>query len=482
MIFKVFLKEALWKAVAACLLFFVLDHFQSIDFIRENIENPAFDSFKWKIKSEDQALKNKTPVTVFTFDNKYMKEKGLYDNEDNPKYGYILPREHVVNFISELDKRLDEKNTGSPKFCPKALFIDLDLSFPSSGIIDNKKPLGNADQKLINILKKDHCYKILLAKTDVYNFIESSTDPDLQKLIVKNKKIIPKDAKIFFVSPFIHLNNDGEVRRYKPTAAIGLKTDTTKIEYPSAAHALWKIINNQAINIDQIKTDFPNYVDARRDTSKETARVTVNSTNIWIKNYQAEEGLGETDEKCTRCYSHWSSLEKYSLSYKLSSIFTESFTDSIIILGSTYKPNQIYHNGEGDYYKIPELIGDTSVSGVDIHANTLMTLLFLDQNKPMQAVSLLLSLLIIFISFFLIDLIVSILFKLAGKSNTKIELFVALIINIVVLYQISKYFLFQSPPLWFNWIIPLILIEAVEFIILVRKYLPMLFHKLKRSI
>jgi len=455
-------KEALWKALFACLLFFLFDHFQAINLVRENVENPAFDMvYKPALSHFDQTAKSENKkVSVFAFDNAFMRKEGLYikdefakkESLDNVNYAYVFPRKYIVKFILDLDERIKEEGVS----CPKALFIDFDLSFPVATVNEENNNDKN-NKTLLEVLKnKDRCYTILIPKIGIKHYIEESDDEQIKHLI-NHKKII-------FVSPYFHINEDAQVRRYQPTKKIADK------EYPSAAHALWKIMNDQAIDTQQIKKDFPDYVDASQAYSN-NKRPSVNGTIIWFKTYIAEPGSIETSKNCMTCYSHWKNLIKYSLADSLENQFSDAFDNSVILLGGTYQPNPDYYDS-GDYYSVLNFLGSESFSGIDIHANILMTLLHFDQNKPMQNVGLLPSLLIIFISFFLVDLMVSSFFQRIGRSNEKIELFLTLIINIVLLYFISWFFLIRAePPLWFNWIIPLILIELVEIIIFVRKYL-----------
>ena len=470
-------KEALWKAIFACILFFLLDSQQITNVVRDNIENPALDIiYKLSFSNKDQEVKSTdSRVSVFAYDNAYMRKEGLYIKDvtktasakkqslDNINYGYIFPRERLAHFLNALDERLKDGTS-----CPKAVFIDFDLSFPIATFIDEKgkKQFTDGDKALLKALKAEHCYPILLPKMGIRHFIEESKDQRLRELIDKQQKII-------FVSPYFHDNKDAQVRRYKPTMKIGAK------EYPSAAHALWKLMNNKPIDPEQIKKDFPDYVQADQEHSK-SKKPTVNGTYIWLKTYDTDISEIKGDA-CTPCSSHWKNLKKYSLTESLESRIDSTFENAVILLGGTFQPDTTYHRGMSDYHSVLNFLGNDSFSGVDIHANILMTLLHFDQDEPMQAVPTWLSLIIIFISFFLVDLLVSVFFQLIGKSNEKVELAITLIINIILLYLVSRFFLTRTPPLWFNWFIPWILIELVEVIVIARKHLPQWLIKMRKT-
>ena len=113
----------------------------------------------------------------------------------------------------------------------------------------------------------------------------------------------------------------------------------------------------------------------------------VNANMIWFKKYKKLE----TDTLPFPQNSFWKNLEKYSLASKsgelpLQKVDSANFKKTVILLGGTYQKNPKYY-AETDYHKVLNFfIGTEKMNGIDIHANTLMTLLFL--NGPMEQVSL----------------------------------------------------------------------------------------------
>ncbi len=229
------MKKSFIKAFLACFLFVLLSYFQNKDPIRENFEDISFDIIS-KIALSISEENTGSLVTIFTFDNAYMQNQNLFDENLNPNYGYFFPREKIAEFIDSLDQRLQSsENPNKRLYCPKALFIDFQLNFTTGA--DGQFSTG--DHQLLNTLEKPRCFKILLAKGGKHNFIEESKNENIQKLI--------REQKIIFVSPFFHANSNNLVRRYEPIKKI------SGTLYPGAAIALWQIINNKKVNADQAR-------------------------------------------------------------------------------------------------------------------------------------------------------------------------------------------------------------------------------------
>ncbi len=438
--------------------------------VRGIFEDPAFDVIAKVYLSHKEQAVNSPQIVVFDFDNHYMQNHQLYDKDDNPEYGYIFPRQHLADFLNNLNKRLlDSDKTGVSIPPPKALLIDFDLSFPTNKAGDNA---------LLLALKKSKVEKIVLVKTAKHHFIEESDDPDIQQLI--------QQGKILFTSAYIHADKDGIVRRYQPTKEI--PTVDEKQLYPNAAHALWKIIQNKAIDPQQIKKDFPDYVEFLTDQDQKKSHIrslpNVNGNMIWLKTYRDNKGNAIEQAKkdktaCLKYSSNWNQLKKISLNCNLFELDETLFKQSIILLGGTYQPNKIFHAGEGDNHNVLDFMGKSSFGGVDIYANTLMTLLHLDQEKPMQQLKPWYSFVLVFISFFLIDYWVSLFFQSLKFAHEEIELIVSLILNTALLLSLSILLLLSKYHLWFNWIAPLILIELLEILFFIKRHLPKLFDKFR---
>jgi len=119
--------SSLWKALLVALLFLLLGLFQNKNIVREYLEDYGFDVINQIMISSRQELGGsaKNAVTVFAFDNEYMKQQSLYDEDGVSTFGSIFPRQHIANFFENLDRHLQHlaKLTGVENYCPKAVFV-----------------------------------------------------------------------------------------------------------------------------------------------------------------------------------------------------------------------------------------------------------------------------------------------------------------------------------------------------------------------
>jgi len=408
------IRSAFWKAIVACLLFTLSYFFYNIELIRANIEDIAFDvTNKITINNHPEDTKQ-AHVMLFAFDDAYMQSNKLFDSNNNRNYGYLFPRGRIVEFIENIDELVSEIEA---KNQPKALFIDYDMSFTSMPF---GKTLSQDDIKLLDVLTKSRPYKILLAKTSDYNFIETSTNIEIQTAI--------EEKRIKFVSVPLLLSGDNVIRRYQSHKIFN------QSEYISAEIALWQILNNK----NKLSEQFQ-----KEDTI---------GNRIWMKAYESQEA----DENCITDRSYWKKLSRYSANCSLFDFAEEDFSGSVMLLGGTYSKN-------GDKFNVnPASIINVSsnrFSGLDIHGNALMTMLHLDGS--MQRLSLWLSLFIVFFSFIILSVFTSISFHLFKVKNTSKEFFLMLILNAALLISISVYLL-REHQLWFNWFIPLVLVQLIE--------------------
>jgi len=435
MIWHAKIKEAFIKSCIVAILFIVAYQFYNIDLIREEVEDIAFDIVD-KFYIKDNPVDTKSPnIMVFAFDDIYMVNNGLYDEHNNSNYGYLFPRDKIADFILRLD---DLVSKISIKNRPKALFIDYDMSFTS---MPYGKILSNEDKKLINVLKKARPYKIFLPKTEIYNFIENSPDPQLQNAI--------KKGQIVFVSVPLLLSEDGVVRRYKREMAFNENNRTKK--YLNVNLALWKTIRGDSKKVE-IEDRF--------------LEDDIVGNRIWIKGYRSRS----IENGCSEERSYWEKLTKYSANCSLSDLIEEDFSNAIIMLGGTHSKND-------DKFQILNFIESEKYAGIDLHANTLMTMLYLDGS--LKRLPLLESVFIVFIVFFTLSLFIGYLFNRYGIENEEIEFIILLIINSIVLVAISIYLLYKY-KVWFNWFVPLILYELVEVYEFFEDLTPGIIEKIKR--
>ena len=421
---KIFL-SAFLKAFLATIIFVISFVFYNTELVREKVEDIAFDSInKFYIFNKEQNISSPN-VFEFVIDDLYMQKNKLFDEDNHTNYGYIFPRDKIAKFIQNLDILANEELDENAY--PKALFIDYDFSFTSS---EYGKELSRGDSKLIEVLKAKHKYKILLPMTSKYNFIKDSKDKELQNAI--------KSGSIEFVSVSL-LAIDGVIRRYLSVDKFGTKHPTK--EYKSANVKLFELIDNS--NKNNFEKDD------------------IIANRILFKSYK---DVNSSEEYCKVEQSKWSKLRKYSASCNIFAIPYEDYNNSIIMLGGAY-------TGNGDSFDILDVFNAKKFTGIDIHANTLMSMLHL--NGKLKRLSLAASITIVFITFLLIDFIINLLFSIAKVENYKLTFLVMLLVNGAILFAISAYIL-QIYKLWFNWFIPVVLIQMLELIILLKKKSPKL--------
>jgi len=412
--------NALWKALLATCLFILFYFFYAIEIVRVNVEDVAFDTLnKFSIHKHLSDTKSKN-VLLFAYDDTYMKENHLFDEDNHSNYGYLFPRDHIATFIENLDELVTELDEGKS---PKALFIDYDMAFTSM-------PYGNTlsieDKKLIEVLKKPRTYTILLPKTEQSNFIEQSKDREVQQLI--------KSGAIRFVSVPL-LRSDDVVRRYKSSQTFGEKNPSHP--YLSGSVVMWKTLRDKP-SVNPFMNDD------------------IIGNRIFLKAYDS----GNVDEDgCLSQTSQWEQLKKYSAHCSLFEIPYDAYDGSVILLGGTHSQNY-------DKFSTLSILGSKSYAGIDIHANALMTMLFLD--GPLRSVPIISSVFIVFFSFFSLDLLLSFVFYKFNFEHEKLSFVLLLVLSTILFYGIAVYFL-RSQHLWFNWFVPLVIFQALELLFLVKK-------------
>ncbi len=453
---KPFYKAALWKALLAAILFLLLYQFQSQNIVRENVDDIAFDIIDKLWLSEKPQNTGADLVTVLAFDNAYMKSHNLFDDDINlANYGYTFPREHIAKAIQRIDQRLEKLAEITNKApCPKALFIDFDLSYATN----ENGELSEGDKALLNTLAKpDRCYPILLSMSQRHNIVKDSSNPVILSLINK---------KIFFVSPFFHYGSDDVTRRYEPIKPID------GINYPAAPLALWQIIKHGKIDTAQLQAINDPVNRQRNSQHNSDVKPDVNSTMIWIKHYQKpKDGIQR---------SHWQQLQKRSLGLE-KPIPHDRIDKQVLLLGGTDQEDPNYRAGSGDYHKVLNFISDESMAGVDIHANTLMTFLYLSQGKQnlplMNQISWFTGTLLVFVSFFIVSLLTQLLLSRFNINSEQLGLTLSVLANLGVLFILSIWLMHSEKHLWFNWFTVFILFESIEGILFIKGYAP-LFIKL----
>jgi len=426
---------ALWKSLLATILFMLFYFLYSIEIVRSNVEDVAFDTVNKFSIHKHPVETNSSQVFLFAFDDLYMKEHQLFDEDNRSNYGYLFPRDHIAQFIEDLDELISELSTEQ---YPKALFIDYDMSFTA---MPYGKILAEEDRKLLEVLKRVRPYEILLPKTEQANFIERSDDKDIQKAI--------KEHRIRMVSVPLLQSRDDVVRRYQSFQSFG-ETHPSK-SYIGVSAALWQILRGERIDVNVIQDTFK-----KKD---------IIANRIFLKSY--DDGIID-EEGCLIQYSQWQQLRKYSTLCSLFEIDYDDFAGSVVMLGGTHSQND-------DKFSVLSVLRAQTFSGIDIHANALMTMLHLDAS--LKRFPLWSSMIVIFISFFLLDSLVSFIFYKLHLDNEKLAFMTLLIFSTILLILLSVYLL-RAHHLWFNWFVPLILFQLLELLLLFRKHSPLVILKI----
>ena len=426
---------ALWKSLLATTLFMIFYLLYSMEIVRSNVEDVAFDTVnKFSIHNNPVETRS-AQVLLFAFDDLYMKEHQLFDEDNRSNYGYLFPRDRIARFIEDLDELVSEL---SKEQYPKALFIDYDMSFTA---MPYGKSLAQEDRKLLEVLKRPRPYSILLPKTEQANFIETSDDKGIQQAI--------KEHRIRLVSVSLLQSRDDVVRRYQSFQSFG-ETDPSE-PYIGVSPALWQLLRGDSIDVDAIRDEF---------NEKD-----IIGNRIFLKAYN--DGVKD-EENCLVQYSQWQQLRKYSAVCSLFEIDYDEFSGSVVMLGGTHSQNN-------DKFSVLSVLRAQTFSGIDIHANALMTMLHLDAS--LKRFPLWSSMIVIFISFFLLDSLVALLFFKLHLNNEKLAFIMLLIFSMLLLVSLSVYLL-RVHHLWFNWFVPLILFQLLEVLFLLRKHSPLVILKL----
>jgi len=410
MMFKDALVKSLWTT-----LFFLLFHiFYNIEIVRDKVEDVAFDMVnKFYIYPANRDVKS-APIMLFAFDDYYMVEESLFDEDNISNYGYTLPRDHIANFIERLDEELSTEDYAHTS--PKALFIDYDMSFSA---MPYGKDLASQDKALLEILKRPRDYAILLPKTQKTNFIESSQDPAIQKAI--------EAKRIVFVSVALLKSKDDALRRYRSEQSFGIKHPSSS--YLNVDVALWQYMRN--------RSSHPFMLDD------------IVGNRIFLKGYTHEA----LDEGCRISYSSWKPLRKFSAHCSIfENIEPSELNNSIILLGGTHTQNS-------DKFTILDVWGKQEMSGIEVHANALLTMLYLDH--PLKRLPLMLSIVIVFALFFVLHFLSRMLLHYLRLKDITLSFILSVVLSTLFFYALSLALLHYY-KLWFNWLVPWVVFQLMR--------------------
>jgi len=416
------------KATIGVLLFIVIYNLSNITLIKEyaQIDKP-FELLN-NFLLENDSVKTKSPhVMLFGIDNYYLKSQNLIDEDNKTNYGYLFPNDKIAQFITKID-RLSEALPKEKQ--PKAMFIDYDFSFTTAIY---GKDVTREDSIFIKVLKEPRNYTILLPKISKYNYIESLADKKIQELI-RNKKIV-------FVSVSIPYSKDSKTRRYIPYTSYKDSLTNQEHNYTSVSVEMWHLFN-QDINI-----------------SKEFKEQDMIENNFIIKSYR--QSLLSKYHKP----SNWKMLDYYSANYSLEDIDSDNFDNALILLGSIYDKE--------DMFQVTS--SSSKLSGIEVHANILMTLFYFD--GKLKQFDIYKSSFLVFITFIMLFWFTDRVLKfLPTKSKIFLinrgvsKLMISLFITSVVMGLLSWFILIYYKE-WFNWFIPVLLFELTGVIVLINRYI-----------
>ncbi|WP_304544568.1 CHASE2 domain-containing protein [Sulfurimonas microaerophilic] len=423
------IKESLIKASISALLTFIIYQFYNVEFIRATIEDAAFDTTSWFALSKTSTDTNQSNVFILMLDDKYLNSKKLLDDNNETNYGYILPREYLAEIISNLDllvEDIDEENY------PSALFLDYDLSYLSD---PHNKTASAGDIELLEVLKHPRPYIIYLPITSNYNYIYYSADKEIQKLI--------DIGKIKFISVGLTSASDNVSRRYYPYE-LYRDRENKEQKFMNVAIELYVDQNHLKKNIF--------------DTFSQTGSALVEN-RIIFKDFNVLEDTNDY----TTYQSNWKKLSAMSANYPLDTIYEDDLKNAVFFVGAA-------HSASDDTFEIDAY--SRQVSGIEMHANALMTLNYL-QGK-LKRLPLYISSLIVFFVILFVDLMLSLLYEKLMQLKESIQsqkvkkcmtFFIhdekddfhemwLVVISLGIMFLISYNLLLSTQHYWFNWMIP----------------------------
>jgi hypothetical protein len=416
------------KASIAAVLTLLIYQFYHIEFLRSSIEDAAFDTVSWFALSKEKTDTNQSNTFVLLLDDKYLLSKNLLDENNETNYGYILPREYLADIILDVDSLvsdIDEENY------PYALFLDYDLSYLSD---PHNKIASSGDLKLLEVLKLPRPYTVYLPMTSNYNYIYHSEDKMIQNLIDK--------GKIRFVSVGLTSASDSVSRRYYPYERYKNR-EGEETKFPHISIELFSKQNT----IDKKTIE---------DFSQEGIALVENRI-IFKDTYLLE------DAEYTSWQSNWEKLSAFSANYPLDMIYEEYLKDAVFMVGAA-------HSQSNDNFEIDAF--SKEITGVEMHANALMTLAYLD--GKLKRLPLYWSVLIVFMVVAALDFMLFWAYlklsawreKIASENLSKLFSFFIheeqddfhefwlVLLSLIIMLLISYSLLLAPQHYWFNWMIP----------------------------
>ena len=439
------------------------------NYIRENSTD-----FAWDLINEYWISGHKentdTDVVVYSVDDAYLNAKHLLNKyQDKDRYGYLFPRRYIAEFIDKLNSRAQKEGD------PIALFVDFDMQFTSLPL---NRELSNDDIRLLKSLIAPRNYPIILVKNSTVNFIEQIEDKahdDEEHFLAHQIAEQIKNHKIILASAELMASKDGIYRMYRPYRTFADKPERIYYSFEVIA---WQLAKNHRQTFMQTVPNFmPNsFIDEKEifanfdpkiylDDAKLAEGYSLVESRILFKDAYSVVNIDKDHNTSDRSiYSDWENLLTQSAHMIDSDKVHIPIVGRIILFGfDSFKGNDNFETFAT--YQYDNNITTSRLSGVQTHANALMTLLSLD--GKLRRIPLLDGALIVFVFFFIIDLTFTIFLQRLQIGGMVFLLNIAF--SSIVFFLISGVLLLKW-HLWFNWSVPVLLYTLSDFYVILKEH------------
>lgn len=413
--FKQIFKQSLFKMALMILLLVLTNYFSDRDFIR-SFEDGSFDTMSIIIGAQEKGLQTDNKVLILKIDDHFLKEKGLLNEHNNTKYGYLFPRDILSGILTNLFE-----HTQNYELDLKSVFIDYDLTYPSC--------YGNGstmlDQALIETLKTNKKVKVYIPGTKFENYIFNEA----------NSSLLQKVSVTILEDP------DHYERSYLPV-------DEGLISLPIA---LSNECDEEPVQIGEEKWKY-------------CGKVYENFQSV--QNRFMFRGIKtEYEDPCTPQESFWKNIYLVSAGCDLENIDDDLFNGADIFVGSFTSKTQDLHYLAGTIDS-SVMENENRTHGTYILANTYMTLL--DSDGGIKKLSLIYTIIVLSLLTFLVEYFGS---YLAQKSTlfSKYE-FVMTLIILSLSFVVISFILLSMYNIWINWFLAWATYELIEFMNVIKNW------------
>ncbi len=414
-------KNILFKSILACVAYLFIYHFANIDFIKENSEDFAFDTTLEVTRNIELvtgmnlfATKDPKPLLLLIVDDEYLKSAGIPDDG-----GYLFPRAELAKILKSIQKR----NSSLQKPI-KSVFIDYDLTHTSEPY---GKVLNGQDRELIKTISMIDEFNIGIIQGQSVNFIAQN----LQK------------ENLISVSAHMHISDDYNTRRWKPY--LSFESDEKKSYYPAFSFVAWLLADEKC-------------------TPKSIREATPKDDSFLVCGYE----LDEFDTVSSRIINkpthqdpitggkalNWDNTHLFSATFALEDIAPELLEGATIFIGADYKKSS-------DIFHTPNFYASLSdIAGLYVHTNVFKTLEW--SGGSLKKMNIYYSLVLTLVMFVIFSY-----FEDRFLANDRINYLVSFVgfalIMLVIMFVLSLFLLLYF-KVWYNWVIPMVLIQILEVI------------------